>query len=291
MSDGTAAGTVLVGDIAPDAISSAPHGLVEADGLLAFFAADDAQGGRGIWATPLPNGIFPAEGTTWSLTGPAGAQTLTVTGGGLSVSAEIANHYPNLSINVSAGGVAALGGGVTLNTLTIGAGGRANVARGTRTTLVLDALTIDVAGGGKLDLADNKLVVRNGDRAAIEGYIAAAYNASNWNGVGGILTSMPDAGPLTGTGTVAVLPASQYFFGPFGGVSVGGSDVLVMYSYAGDLNLDGRVDAQDYGTIDNWVQFPGTDGYWNGDINFDGVIDAVDYGIIDNAIQLQGPPL
>jgi hypothetical protein len=60
---------------------------------------------------------------------------------------------------------------------------------------------------------------------------------------------------------------------------------------AGDMNFDGLVDAQDYGTIDNWVQFPGTDGYANGDLNYDGVIDAADYGIIDNTIQLQGPPL
>jgi hypothetical protein len=64
-----------------------------------------------------------------------------------------------------------------------------------------------------------------------------------------------------------------------------------MYTYAGDLNLDGRIDAQDYGIIDNFVQFPGTRHYANGDINYDGVIDAVDYGIIDNAIQLQGPPI
>ena len=58
-----------------------------------------------------------------------------------------------------------------------------------------------------------------------------------------------------------------------------------------DLNLDGLVDAQDYGVIDNWVQFPGTNGYANGDINYDGVIDAADYGIIDHTIQLQGPPI
>jgi hypothetical protein len=43
--------------------------------------------------------------------------------------------------------------------------------------------------------------------------------------------------------------------------------------------------------IDNWVQFPGANGYANGDLNYDGVIDAADYGIIDNTIQLQGPPI
>ena len=55
-----------------------------------------------------------------------------------------------------------------------------------------------------------------------------------------------------------------------------------MYTWAGDVDLNGVVDAVDYGTIDNWIQFPGTTGYTNGDLNYDGVIDAVDYGIIDN---------
>jgi hypothetical protein len=48
------------------------------------------------------------------------------------------------------------------------------------------------------------------------------------------------------------------------------------------------VDGADYGVIDNYVQFPGTDGYVNGDFNYDGVIDGADYGVIDNTIQLQG---
>jgi hypothetical protein len=104
---------------------------------------------------------------------------------------------------------------------------------------------------------------------------------------------MPDAGPTIGTTTLGIstAAASQHAGHTFGGVSVIGSDVLIMYTYAGDLNLDGFVDAQDYGIIDNFVQFPGTSGYANGDINYDGVIDAVDYGIIDNTIQLQGPPI
>jgi hypothetical protein len=67
--------------------------------------------------------------------------------------------------------------------------------------------------------------------------------------------------------------------------------VIVKYTYAGDVNLDGLVDASDYGTIDNYYQFPGTSGYANGDFNFDGVIDAGDYGLIDNSFQLRGLPL
>jgi hypothetical protein len=72
------------------------------------------------------------------------------------------------------------------------------------------------------------------------------------------------------------------------GVTIDATTVVVKYTWAGDLNLDGAIDGADYGTIDNYVQFPGTDGYANGDFNYDGIIDGADYGLIDNAIQLQG---
>jgi hypothetical protein len=63
-----------------------------------------------------------------------------------------------------------------------------------------------------------------------------------------------------------------------------------MYTYAGDANLDGLIDGGDYGIIDNFVQVPGADSYFNGDFNYDGVVDGGDYGIIDNNIQAQGAP-
>ena len=64
-----------------------------------------------------------------------------------------------------------------------------------------------------------------------------------------------------------------------------------MYTYAGDANLDGQVDAGDYGILDAFIQVPGATGYGNGDFNYDGFIDAADYGTIDNSIQFQGPPI
>src|SRR6187402_2822991 len=100
---------------------------------------------------------------------------------------------------------------------------------------------------------------------------------------------MPDA--ANGLTTLAVATAEQFGIDTFGGVSVGGDDVLVMYTYAGDANLDGLIDGGDYGVIDNFAQVPGASGYANGDFNFDGVIDGGDYGIIDNNIQAQGAPL
>jgi pectate lyase len=144
------------------------------------------------------------------------------------------------------------------------------------------ASNITIAAGAKMDLGDGKLVIVGGNigtasgstYGGVQGLVQRGYVNSAWSG-DGITTSMSDA-----TNGLTTL-----------GVGISGGDVVVMYTYAGDLNFDGRVDAQDYGIIDNWVQFPGTDGYANGDINYDGVIDATDYGIIDNTIQLQGAPI
>jgi hypothetical protein len=160
-----------------------------------------------------------------------------------------------------------------------------------------------IGADGRLDLTNNKLITETpvgtftgGGYSGVHGEVARAYHAGAWDRPG-LMTSQPDAGPTVGTTTLGVASASQILFiaptatGTWAGQPVTGTSTLVMYTYAGDLNFDGRVDAQDYGIIDNWVQFPGTSGYANGDINYDGVIDAADYGVIDNTIQLQGPPI
>jgi hypothetical protein len=153
----------------------------------------------------------------------------------------------------------------------------------------------------QLDLTNNKLIVPGGDvgtasagtYGGLSGLIQSAYNFGAWDGPSGITTSMPDAGPAVGLTTLGIATADEVFYagGTFGGVPVASGDVLLMYTYAGDVNFDGLVDAADYGVIDNWVQFPGAFAYANGDFNYDGVIDAGDYGIIDNTIQLQGDPI
>jgi hypothetical protein len=169
-------------------------------------------------------------------------------------------------------------------------------------TSSIDTLTI--AAAARLDLTNNNLVIREGTAGTftggayggVQGDVARAYHNGAWDQPG-LMTSEPNAQPAVGTHTIGVATASQVLFiaptatGTFAGQSATGTSVIAMYTYAGDLNLDGRVDAQDYGIIDNFVQFPGSDGYANGDINYDGVIDAADYGIIDNTIQLQGAPI
>src|SRR5207302_8077313 len=74
------------------------------------------------------------------------------------------------------------------------------------------------------------------------------------------------------------------------GQTVTGTDTLVMYTYAGDANLDGKIDISDYGRIDFNIPL-GVNGWFNGDFNYDGKIDISDYGIIDFNIGIQVPQL
>jgi hypothetical protein len=126
------------------------------------------------------------------------------------------------------------------------------------------------------------------------GLIATAYDFTAWDG-NGIRTSSGDAqAGLTGLGAGEAVDALSLNPGEtvlWNGVTVDDSTVLIKYTYAGDANLDGVIDGGDYGVIDNFVQVPGTSGWFNGDFNYDGVIDGGDYGVIDNNIQAQGPAL
>jgi mannan endo-1,4-beta-mannosidase len=171
-------------------------------------------------------------------------------------------------------------------------------------TQELSSLAIDLTDA-RLDARDHDILLDYSGASPLGGFdgttytgvlglIAAAYTYGEWTG-NGLMTSAPDA--RLGLTTLAPAIAGDIFgLGPgettlYDGRTVDATTVIVKYAYAGDLNLDGLVDGADYGIIDNYVQFPGTDGYANGDFNFDGIIDGADYGVIDNTIQLQGPPL
>ena len=150
---------------------------------------------------------------------------------------------------------------------------------------------------------DPAIVLRNGtvggwtgsQYTGITALISAGYNGGGWDG-SGIVTSESNA--LTGLTTLApvsaahVLGLEQGQTGLWHGETVSADDVLIKYTYGGDSNFDGKLDADDYGTIDFNVLLPGVvDGYYNGDFNFDGKVDADDYGVIDFNILAQNGPL
>src|SRR5262249_18571647 len=135
---------------------------------------------------------------------------------------------------------------------------------------------------GKLDLTDQKMVLTgvnndpgfwNGSNyTGIAGKVRAGRNGGGWNGAG-IITSMTAASSTNLLTTIAVSEAGLVGYGGhlFAGISVDYSDILVMYTYAGDANLSGAIDGDDYFSIDNGYANHLT-GYHHGDFDYSGRI-------------------
>jgi hypothetical protein len=155
----------------------------------------------------------------------------------------------------------------------------------------------------RFDLTDNKLVVTNaaiGDwndiyYTGVSGLIDAGRgNTSNaqWTG-NGIVTSDTRAVNNNDLCSIGIAMASQVKgIAPtatttWAGQTVQGDDVLVMFTWGGDANLDGKINIDDYGQIDFNVGSPGAYGWFNGDFNYDGKINIDDYGIIDFNVTAQ----
>jgi hypothetical protein len=170
-------------------------------------------------------------------------------------------------------------------------------------TSKLDELVIEGttnAWEGRLDLRDNDLIVQSNERERLS-VLSRVYNqvktARNselflWSG-NGIGTSSAQRNPLVGL-AVALNDNGNGtpMVATFGGQAVDANSVLVKFTYNGDANLDGRINADDYFRIDSGflAQLRGPT-YRDGDFNYDAKINADDYFLIDSAFLGQGAPL
>ena len=138
---------------------------------------------------------------------------------------------------------------------------------------------LTLAGAAVLDLADNDLIVANGNPVTICTLIKSGRligKAANYSGPAAVLNDKGD-------GKTRIKDR-------FGGQDVGPTDVLVKYTWNGDANLDGIVNADDYFQIDSGY-ITQAKGWYNGDFNYDGIINADDYFLIDSAYIGQSGPL
>jgi hypothetical protein len=158
--------------------------------------------------------------------------------------------------------------------------------------------TLDLLPGAKLDLNDNSLIVDYTGQSPL-----GAWDGDSYDGITGLVAGTGDAaivstaannsGDLT---TLAVAEAAIVFDIPedgtalFAGKTIDATTVIVKYTYAGDADLDGTVDIDDYGVIDFNVA-NGTRNYTSGDLNLDGQLDIDDIAKIDFAAPLELPPL
>jgi hypothetical protein len=151
-------------------------------------------------------------------------------------------------------------------------------------TILLDVASLWIGGNGVLDLADNAMIVR----AAPETRHAVLSRVTEWmRSPFGIISS--EAGGLT---TLIAILNDRGDGAPihttFGGAPVGIDDVLVMYTYVGDVNLDGEVNAADYFQLDrSFLDAPTPVLNQHGDLNDNGLIDGDDFFLMDASFLAQ----
>jgi hypothetical protein len=175
--------------------------------------------------------------------------------GNLSVTFPTTQHFSSLTIKTGSGILAP-------------GGGKAVVVSG----------LLNVSSGGRLDLTDNALIVRNGSPTAVEGLVRTGFNFGDWLGVG--VTSSVAAAPSSNGNYALGVALNGSLVNPFGdgttgplfaGQTVNASDVLVKFTHRVDLDLDGLVTGNDAAVFNGaFSEGDGGATWMSGDVDYDG---------------------
>ncbi len=215
--------------------------------------------------------------------------SLTATGAGSVV-------YNSL-ITLQSGASLSIAGSTFANTLSLTTGATAtlnNHGANPKTLLQVSTLSLGGTTGnwlGKVDVSNNDMVVHGGNLTTVTNQIAQGRNSGTtpWTGANGITSSAAAATPANTAVGVEVNDngSGGALMSTFDGQPVADGDILVKYTYVGDADLTGKIDASDYMLLDAGFAAHST-GWRNGDFNYDGVINGDDYTLIDNAFNTQG---
>jgi hypothetical protein len=199
--------------------------------------------------------------------GGASDSLLIASGASATFNADLAQLAPSLSVQVD--GTATFNASQRLASLTVA--GSAAVSPGGGKMLTTAGLGVT----GTLDIGDGSVLVNAGDAGSLTG--GAYTGIAGLGAAGRITTSRPAA---QGGNPVMRL-----------GVSASGSDVKVLYTYAGDADLNGKLDGDDYFILDSHAlpqAIQAYFGWWNGDFDYNGKINGDDYFILDSNLGRQG---
>ena len=163
--------------------------------------------------------------------------------------------------------------------------GTGGAIAGNATVTLANQSELAVQGGGATTVP-NALTVTGGTNTVLSFENGTAGGA--WTG-NGLTSTTAAANPnrLTAVGVIANQTSSgSALYATFDGRPVTTADVLARFTYYGDDNLDGRIDAADYTRLDAGF-LTRLSGWGNGDFNYDGTVDASDYTLADNAFNRQ----
>jgi chitinase len=204
---------------------------------------------------------------------------LIVAAGTVAFVADAGASDATLNVTIASGATATLNSSQRFNALTIN--GNLAITPGGNKTITTNSLSFTAAG--KLDLADNDMVVRYtagqgaSATAGVESMVLQGFHGGDWLGATGITSSSAAIDART---MLAVVDNATLGRTSFSGVTgLTGREVLIKYTYSGDANLDGQVDIGDLGLLAGaWQQSGKT--WFDGDFTYNGTIDIGDLGLL-----------
>jgi T5SS/PEP-CTERM-associated repeat protein len=212
--------------------------------------------------------IAPADGNL-SITAPMSASDIKLTKAGLG-SLTLANVRTS-ALSVHSGTVAIAPNGTPAGTSAVG-------------TLLIAGNTD--AWTTKLDLANNDAVVQSTaankatDFARLHNQVKQGFNNGAWTGQG--ITSSSAAGNANSDTGLSVVDNALLGVTSFSGQPVTADSILLKYTYYGDIDANGQVDADDLTVFaSNFGRASGATQV-DGDIDFNGAVDADDLTVVAN---------
>ena len=226
-------------------------------------------------------GVLPFE---FVMDGGGGRDTLVFSGGKHDVTKDLALEMGFEVVSVMAGAELRLHRSQTLSSLSLTGEARVTVVMDGDRVLRLGSLSL--ADSSILDIADNRLMVNappaesSAALAQISGWIAAGRDGAG----AGIISSA--GGMRKGIGVAMNDDGDGALLWPGEPASL----LLALNTFEGDLNLDGRVDGDDYFRMDSGY-LAGRAVYQWGDVDYDGQVTGGDYFRLDRAyLTAQGAP-
>jgi fibronectin-binding autotransporter adhesin len=132
-----------------------------------------------------------------------------------------------------------------------------------------------IAAGGLLQLGNNDLVSVGGNLLNLTN-AARQFVLTGTTGFGYAAFPGDTRAPFAALGVRSASRSGVAEFDTFDNVPVSPTDILAKYTYLGDTNLDGTLDASDFNAVLNGYT-NALSGWENGDINYDGVVTASDF--------------
>src|SRR5205823_1047007 len=144
--------------------------------------------------------------------------------------------------------------------------------------------TLSIIDTGFLNLNDNDLIIDYTGASPllpqIFNYLKSGYNAGDWRGFG-INSKSAHLASLTPHPTaLGYAEASALALGTFDGQSIDGSTIVIRYTWSGDANLDGLVNALDFNALA--TNFGAASGklWTDADLNYDNIINTLDFNAL-----------